>query len=81
MATIHIPEAEAADKFTALMASVRAGAEVVIENNSLPVAILRPPSAPRRTIEECIALLPEYSSGIMDPVFAADMEEIIRHRA
>jgi antitoxin (DNA-binding transcriptional repressor) of toxin-antitoxin stability system len=81
MATIHIPEAEAADKFTALMASVRSGAEVVIENNALPVAVLRPPSAPRRTIEECIALLPEHSSGIMDDEFATDIAAAIEaHR-
>jgi antitoxin (DNA-binding transcriptional repressor) of toxin-antitoxin stability system len=81
MATIHIPEAEAAEKFTALMASVRAGGEVVIENNSLPVAVLSAPAAPRRTIEECIALLPEYSSGIMDDEFAADIAAAIEaHR-
>ena len=31
MATIHIPEAEAARNFAAVMAHVRAGTEVVIE--------------------------------------------------
>ena len=81
MATIHIPEAEAAEKFTALMASVRAGGEVIVENNSLPVAVLSAPVAPRRTIEECIALLPEHSSGIMDDEFAADIAAAIEaHR-
>ena len=81
MATIHIPESEAADKFPALMASVRAGAEVVIESNSLAVAVLSAPSTPRRTIEECIALLPEHSSGIMDDEFATDIAAAIEaHR-
>jgi prevent-host-death family protein len=81
MATIHIPEAEAGRKFATLMASVRAGAEVVIESNSLPVAVLSAPAAPRRTIEECIALLPEHSAGIMDDEFAASIAEAIEaHR-
>jgi antitoxin (DNA-binding transcriptional repressor) of toxin-antitoxin stability system len=81
MATIHIPEAEAADKFASLMSSVRAGAEVVFEENFLPVAVLSPPTTPRRTIEECIALLPENSTGIMDEDFARDVQAAINaHR-
>jgi antitoxin (DNA-binding transcriptional repressor) of toxin-antitoxin stability system len=32
MATVHISEAEAAGNFAGLIAKVRAGAEVVIEN-------------------------------------------------
>jgi hypothetical protein len=35
---IHISEAEVASKFASLMARVRAGAEVVIENDVRPVA-------------------------------------------
>jgi len=35
---IHISEAEAASDFAALMARVRAGAEVIIENGARPVA-------------------------------------------
>src|SRR2546429_9443781 len=34
----HISEAEAASDFAALMARVRAGAEVIIENGARPVA-------------------------------------------
>jgi antitoxin (DNA-binding transcriptional repressor) of toxin-antitoxin stability system len=73
MGTIHIPEAEAARNFAALMASVRAGAEVVIENGAFPVAVLHASAPPRRTIEECIALLPENSSAILDEDFAGDV--------
>ena len=59
MATIHISAAEAARGFTALLAHVRAGAEVIIEDGSLTVAVLHTPAPPRRSIEECIALLPK----------------------
>ncbi len=39
---IHISEEAAASDFASLMASVRAGAEVIIEENARPVAILQP---------------------------------------
>lgn len=85
MATIHISEAEAAGDFAGLMARVRAGAEVVIESDAEPVAILRPPAPPRRSISESIALAKARSkergyTSVMDAAFAADMEEIIRNR-
>jgi antitoxin (DNA-binding transcriptional repressor) of toxin-antitoxin stability system len=80
---IHISEAEAARDFATLLARVRAGAEVVIESDGgmLPVAVLRAPAPPRRTISECIALLPENSTAVMDPDFARDVEAAIEsHR-
>ena len=46
---IHISEEEAARDFAGLMARVRAGAEVVIESDSHPTAVLRsaaPPTGP-----------------------------------
>ena len=42
--TIHISEAEAAGDFGKLLERVRAGAEVVIESDKLPVAVFVPPS-------------------------------------
>jgi len=42
---IHISEAEAASDFASLMARVRSDAEVVIEDNARPVAVV-PPSEP-----------------------------------
>ena len=78
---IHISEAEAASKFASLMARVRAGAEVIIENDARPVAVLHPAEPVRRTISECIALLPEDSMATIDPDFAKDVEEAIEsHR-
>jgi antitoxin (DNA-binding transcriptional repressor) of toxin-antitoxin stability system len=78
---IHITEADAASDFASLMARVRAGAEVVIEKDARPIAVLHPAEPVRRTISECIALLPEDSTGTIDPDFAKDVEAAIEsHR-
>jgi len=78
---IHISEAEAAKDFAGLLARVRAGAEVVIECGKLPVAVIHAPLPPRRSISECIALLPEKSTAIMDADFAKDVAAAIEsHR-
>ncbi len=78
---IHISEADAARDFAGLLSRVRAGAEVVIECGTLPVAVIHAPVPPRRSISECIALLPENSTAIMDADFAKDVEAAIEsHR-
>jgi antitoxin (DNA-binding transcriptional repressor) of toxin-antitoxin stability system len=78
---IHISEAEAASDFARLLAWVRAGAEVVIESDKLPVAVVHAPTQSRRTISECVALLPEDSTAVMDADFAKDVEAAIEsHR-
>ncbi len=81
MAVIHISEADAARDFAGLMARVRAGAEVVIEDGTLAVAVVRAVVPPRRTIAECIALLPEDSTAVIDEDFARDVQEAVElHR-
>jgi len=77
MAVIHISEAEAARNFAGLMARVRAGAEVVIENGTTPIAVMHTPLPPRRSIHECIALLPEESAATIDEDFAKDVQSAI----
>ena len=78
---IHISKAEAASNWADLLARVRAGAEIVIESGKLPVAVIRTPAPPRRTISECIALLTEDSTAVMDADFAKDVEAAIEsHR-
>ncbi len=77
MATIHIPEAEAANRFASLMASVRAGAEVVIESGSTPIAILTAPNTKSLSLEERIDMLPDDSDAIMDEDFARDIQAAI----
>jgi hypothetical protein len=60
---------------------VRAGSEIVIESGALPVAVIHAPVPPRRSISECIALLPEESPAVMDADFAKDVEAAIEsHR-
>lgn len=84
---IHISEAEAATTNVAtLLAHVRAGAEVVIENNARPVAVLRSAEPhPGRLLSESIALAEAHAKELgyeptLDPEFAADLEEIINSR-
>src|SRR6516225_5283140 len=75
---IHISEKEAATTNVAtLLAHVRAGVEVVIENGKKPVAIVHSAEPIRRTISECIALLPEESTATLDSSFANDVEAAI----
>lgn len=86
MATIHISAAEAVRDFARLLARVRAGAEVVIEDDTSPAVVLRAAVAPRgRLISESIALAEAHAKElgyepVMDAEFAADLEEIIRNR-
>jgi len=81
---IHISEAEAASDFAALMARVRAGAKVVIENGARPVAVLHAAEPERRSISECIAIAKAHEetgkAPVLDPDFAKDVEEIVGHR-
>jgi antitoxin (DNA-binding transcriptional repressor) of toxin-antitoxin stability system len=77
MAVIHISESEASRNFAGLLARVRAGAEVVIEDGTEAVAVLQTPAPVRRSIAECIALLPEDSTATIDEEFAKDVEEAV----
>ncbi len=61
MAVIHISEAEAARDFAGLMARVRAGAEVVIENGKLPWRFFMHQvrrAVPSRSASRCCRKLP-----------------------
>jgi antitoxin (DNA-binding transcriptional repressor) of toxin-antitoxin stability system len=78
---IHISDTEAASNFAALLARVRAGTEIVIEHDAQPVAVLRPAAPLRRTISECLLLLPEDSNAKVDADFSKDVTAAIEsHR-
>ena len=71
--------------FGALLERVQAGAEVVIERDAQPLAVIRAAAPARRTISERIALAGSHEketgqSPVLDPDFAADVEEIVRNR-
>jgi hypothetical protein len=81
---IHMSEAEAASDFAAVLARVRAGAEIVIEGRE-PVVVVRAEPVRGRLLSECIALAKAHTEELgyeptLDPDFAADLEEIIKSR-
>jgi antitoxin (DNA-binding transcriptional repressor) of toxin-antitoxin stability system len=80
---IHFQEAEAATTNVAtLLAHVRAGAEVAIENGAKPVAVLRSADPhPGRLLSESIALAEARGSTVtLDRDFGRDLEEIVSSR-
>jgi antitoxin (DNA-binding transcriptional repressor) of toxin-antitoxin stability system len=85
MEPLHISETDAVRDLGAILRRVQAGAEVVIERDAQPLAIIRAATPSRRTISECIALAESHEgeagqAPALDPDFAADVEEIVRNR-
>ena len=79
MAQVHISEAELARDLHAVLEKERQGAEVVVEQDHRPVAVIRPPHRSGRSISECIASAKASGSKVtLDGGFAADVEEGIR---
>jgi antitoxin (DNA-binding transcriptional repressor) of toxin-antitoxin stability system len=74
---LHISEADLAKDVRSIVQRVQSGAQVVIERDAQPVAVIRTPEPVRRTISECIALLPANSTATIDPDFAKDVEAAI----
>src|ERR1035437_713265 len=83
---VHISEAEATSDFAGVLARVRAGVEVIIEQDARPVAGIHSAEPLRgRPLSESIALAEEHAKELgheptLDPDFAADLAEIIGHR-
>lgn len=79
---IHVSKAEAASNFATLLERVSEGAEVIIESEARPVAVMRAPTArgtgPGRLLSESIAILEARGSTVtLDADFGRDLEEII----
>lgn len=79
MATIHISEADAYRDFAGLLARVRAGAEVVIEDPASPAVVLLTVVEPSlRRLSESLRLAKEHSSTVtLDGGFARDLEAVV----
>jgi antitoxin (DNA-binding transcriptional repressor) of toxin-antitoxin stability system len=83
---IHISDTDAASDFASLLDRVREGAEVIIERDARPVAVVSAPETLRgRLLSESIALAEKHAKELgheptMDPDFAADLREIINSR-
>lgn len=85
MAQVHISEAELARDLHEVLEKVRQGAEVIVERDDQPLAVLRAATPQRRTISECIALAEQREKDrgyavTLDPEFAAGVEQIVRNR-
>ena len=79
MATLHITEADLARDLAAVLDRVQSGAEIIIERNAQPVAVLRAAAPRRRRLSEIAAALSEHSTATLDPDFAADVETFINN--
>lgn len=78
MAVIHISREEAAGDFDGLLARVRAGERVVIEENTSPVAVLQAADPHVRLLSESLRLAQEHgSTATLDDDFARDLEAVI----
>jgi antitoxin (DNA-binding transcriptional repressor) of toxin-antitoxin stability system len=79
---IHVSDKEAASDFASLLARVRAGAEVIIEHDTQPVAVLHPAEPAVRLLSESLRLAREHGSTVtLDEDFAKDAEAAVEsHR-
>jgi len=74
-------EAQVSGNFAAVLETLKHGAEVVVEQDHRPVAVISPVRGPGRPIDECIALAKAHGSGAkLDEEYAEDLEEIIASR-
>ncbi len=82
MAIVHMSEAEVVKDIAAVLAKVRQGSEIVVEQDHRTVAVIKPPQRPGRKLSECIALAKAYEAKlghapVPDPDFAHDVEAFI----
>jgi antitoxin (DNA-binding transcriptional repressor) of toxin-antitoxin stability system len=78
---VHVTEADALHDLAGILQRVQAGAEVIIERDSQPLAVIRSAVPLHRTISECIALAAAHEketgrAPVLDPDFAAHVEDV-----
>ena len=74
--TLRITEAELARDIHAVLARVREGVEIVVEQDHRPVAVIKAPMVKGRKISEVIAALEASgANAVIDEDFARDVEE------
>jgi antitoxin (DNA-binding transcriptional repressor) of toxin-antitoxin stability system len=79
--TLRITEAELARDIHAVLEKVRQGVEVVIEQDTRPVAVIKAPVVNGRKISEVIAALEASGAhAVLGEDFARDVEEGIQAR-
>jgi antitoxin (DNA-binding transcriptional repressor) of toxin-antitoxin stability system len=82
MAVVHMTEAEVVKDIAGVLAQVRQGVEVVVEQDHRAIAVIKPSRPAGRMISEVIAdLKARGSNAVIDEDFARDIEEGIKaHR-
>jgi len=79
MAVLHITEAELARDVHAVLEKVREGAEVIIEQDHRPVAVIKASPVKGRKISEVLAAMKAGgASATVDEDFARDVEEAVK---
>ena len=79
MAQVHMTEAELARDLHAVLEKVRQGAEVIVERNSTPVALIKAPAVTGRKISEVIAALEVSGANArVDEDLPGDVEEAMK---
>lgn len=82
MGTLRITEAELARDIHAVLAKVREGAEIVVEQDHHPVAVIRAAIPKGRLLSESIAMAEGRGSTVtLDEGFMKDVEEGIASRS
>jgi antitoxin (DNA-binding transcriptional repressor) of toxin-antitoxin stability system len=72
---LRVSEADVLRDIAAVLERVRQGSEVVIEQNSRPIAVIKPSESAGRPISEVIAeLKARGSTAVIDDDFARDIE-------
>jgi antitoxin (DNA-binding transcriptional repressor) of toxin-antitoxin stability system len=82
---MHVNESDFVRDVAALLKRVQGGAEIVVERDARPFAVIRAAAAVRHTLADSIALAKSHenetgSAPVLDPDFADDVEQIIRNR-
>ena len=85
MTTVRMKEADVVSDLKTVLEKVQQGVEIIVEKNNRPIAVIKPPQPPRRTISECIAAAEQRErergyAVTLDPDFAADVEKIVNNR-
>jgi hypothetical protein len=81
MATVHMSDSEVARDLHAILAKVRQGLEIVIEQDHRPVAVLKssPSAKPGRKLSECIALARAYEAKLSNaPIPDEDFDDDVQ---
>jgi hypothetical protein len=75
-------EADVAKDFAAVLEKIQLGAEVIVERDAVPVAVIKLREFRGRPIDDCIALARAHGSHVApDEDFGKDVKEFInRHR-